>query len=135
MQVFIREDIRSEMSVFYQWRDSEKTAFFLSFFFHFKVLFGKHAHKTMSSLSFQLKYVTVWRWFQWKNMTFLQWHFKYLQKWYFRLVTDVGICNGNIKDLYEHHIFTLKFTFKLFHVSVAVANIGIWKSEILCAIP
>ena len=36
---------------------------------------------------------------------------------------DVSIYNGNIKDAIGTSIFYTNFTFKLFHVSVAVANI------------
>ena len=36
--------------------------------------------------------------------------------------SDVSICNGNWNTLSEHHLFTLKFVFKLFHVSIAIAK-------------
>ena len=37
-------------------------------------------------------------------------------------ISNLSIYNGNIKDS-EHQFFKLNFTFKLFHVSVAVAKI------------
>ena len=36
--------------------------------------------------------------------------------------SDVSICNGYWNTLSEHHLFTLNFVFKLFHVSIAIAT-------------
>ena len=47
--------------------------------------------------------------------------------------SDVSISYGNIKDTIRTSTFTLNFTFKVFHVSVAVAKN--WKSKILFVMP
>ena len=36
--------------------------------------------------------------------------------------SDVSICNGYWNTLSEHHLFTLNFVFKFFHVSIAIAT-------------
>ena len=64
------------------------------------------------------------------------WH-KYLlktYKWYFRLPMS-AFATVTQKGLSKLELFRRTFTFKLFHISVAVANIGTWKSKRLFVIP